>query len=173
MARIRRTEVVAAGGEVPREEVARTGGGSPETARSSIGSTSGRPRRRAQTRLAVALAEVRVAGVGHPVGPAARDASRTFGSRSGEERDARLDRDGVAILLVVDPELGPGLSAMPFRVVLDLPEIGGQAPEVGPLPGLEGVVVALGTVDPDPEEGPRHPGGQAFGVIGLLRRGPG
>ena len=47
---------------------------------------------------------------------------------------------------------------------MDAAEEGGQAPEVVLLPGLERVVVALGAVEPDAEERPGHPGGEALGV---------
>ena len=42
-------------------------------------------------------------------------------------------------------------------------EEGGQAAEVGLLPGLERVVVALGAVEPHAEERPRHPRRQPLG----------
>ena len=58
---------------------------------------------------------------------------------------------------------------------MNVAEERGQAPEVGLLPGLERVVVTLGEIEPDAQEGPRHASSQTFriGQLGLLADGHG
>ncbi len=58
----------------------------------------------------------------------------------------------------------------PSPAAINPAEERGQAAEILLLPGLERVVVALGAIEPDPEECPRSAGGQALG-IGRLRVG--
>ena len=96
------------------------------------------------------------------------------GQQLGAEGHARLDRDGLLGLAVEGLERALAVVDA-AEVGVDAAEEGGQAAEVVLLPGLERVVVALGAVEPDAEERPGDPGGEALGIgaLGLLVAGDG
>jgi hypothetical protein len=146
------------------------GGRSPVVGRSSTGSTRGRPRRIGPDAVDRRPGEVRVPRVDDPRGELlARGA--LAGLQLGPEGHARRDGDGL---------LGLGVEGLEDAVAVvdagevgaDAAEEGGQAAEVVLLPGLERVVVALGAVEPDAQEGPGHAGGDALGIgaFGLSSR---
>ena len=134
---------------------------SPAARRSSTGSASGRPNSRAQTRLTVARLKFGFRGSTTQAASCSRGLP-VLGQQLGTERHAGLDLDRLLGLVV-------GRRVFVFAVT-NAAQIGAHAAEerreaakIGLLPGLERVIVALGTVDPDAEEGPRHPRGQSIG----------
>ena len=143
-----------------RPAAIRPGGSSPAAGRSSTGSASGRPKSRAQTRLTVARAKLGLRGSVTQAGELLARAARPR-PELGEERHARLDRRRL-LGLAVQRLVRAFSVADAAQVRVNLAEEGGQAAEVGLLPGLERVVVALGAIEPDAQERPRHPRRQPF-----------
>ena len=161
-------QVVAVGDEVVGQDRQRARAGRRPAAKSSTGSTSGRPSIKAQTRFTVARARLGVLRVGHPARPAVRrrfPGLRRAAVRAGTGREARrrpacrsCGRSASSLVsLVVDAG----------QARLGLAEEGGEPLEVALLPGGERVVVALGAVEPGAEEGAGDPAGEPLGVDDL------
>ena len=83
------------------------------------------------------------------------------------ERNAGLDDAGLARLAIQELVFA-SLFVHAREAGLGLAEERGETLKILLLPVLEGVIVALGTVDPDAEKGPRDPAGESFGIDLLL-----